>query len=301
MTNKITIKADSLHPYQGVASMKNIYTKAEWPAFVAGDHVEVHDSQGWIWDAEVLEVLIPGEDAKVKVLGEKRPQPFPTPDPDGFLMLPNLSGHAHVRNWRAQDVVQIGDSYFKVKLVPKHTYDGSRVLYKLVPATAAQYATRPGRVRMSDEASAHRAVGTAIRTQGGEWLHAKKVIRSRYGSAEGEYFGSNHFVEGNFVDAKKAEKLNDTHPILVSEALRQVKGERVRIPMPEDATVLIPRNPRTTVDSGERVAVTKDTVLFEKCGDPDQMDSWYAYVVEIKDPDLVARVGRFIKKNRKKT
>lgn len=262
----------------------------EWPTMEVGQELEIFDTQGWIWNAIVQEVL--EKSVKIQVVGEKKATPFPQ-IVDGWVRLPNISGHAHCRSWSKGDVVTVDGAYYKIAKKP--LLFSSEASYNLVPVTPEQYAKRPGRIKMDSFSTAHEAVGSAIKTDSGEWLHIKKVVSYRYGSSEGETFGKNYYGEGVFVPEKKAQKLNDNHGHLLSQILHNAKASRYHGTMPETSKVLIPRKANFSGASGESVALLNDsTVLHQRCGDPDMIDSWYSFIVEITDKDVVAKVKRFL-------
>lgn len=259
-----------------------------------GDTVVIHDRQGWTWDGVLEEIdLSSAEDpkAQVRILGDKRPQPFPAII-EGKLTLPNLSGHAHVRSWSRGDVVKIREEIFKVTKVTL-SKSGSEVHYEFTPADEKQYQTRPGRTKMSSEQDALAAVGSALEIRG-EWLHVKKVTRSSFHGALGRDF--TYWAVGNYVSEDKAKKLNELHPQLLARTLATYPGTRVLERMPENAVVLIPKKAGSLAASGERLALVDGRILHERVGDPDQIDSWYHYVVEITSAEMVKRCKNFIKK-----
>lgn len=295
MNNTTTLECDALYPREGVARITRQYCSLapEWPSVNVGDKIRVLDNQGWLWDAEVTEVRDPKH--LVANVSNKTASPMPVPE-DGAVSLPNMSGHAHCRDWRTGDVIQLHGSYYKVKGKPKPNYSHSRITYTLTAVDEKAWATRPGRVRMSSESEARKAVGSAIQAPSGEWLHVSEVKYRKYGSAEGEVFGTTWLCFGKYVPEAKAAKINETNPHLVSAALHNAKSIRHQGPMPEDAVVLVPRNHTSLAASGERVAIVGKTVLHERVGDPDMSDSWYHYVVAIDDKDLLARVKKTIAK-----
>lgn len=282
------IQADAIYPYDGnTATITRQYcpTADPWPTIQAGDTLEVLDGQGWLWDAKVTEVK---DAAKVVAkVDNKRPSPMPTPSPEGTIRLPNMSGHAHCRDWRSGDVIRLHDDIYKVKGKPRELNHGASIVYTLVKADEKAWSTRPGRLRMSSEHAAREAVGSAVQTETGEWLEAKEVKFRRYGSAEGDTFGRTWLVFGKYVPEDKANRINYVHPQLVSNALHNAKSARHHAPMPDTACALI---------QGERVAIDGKTVLHERIGDPDMIDSRYPYVVAIEDKDLLARVKKTIAK-----
>jgi len=177
----IEIRSTPLYPREERAYARRRTTNWQnpvgdpWPAFGAGDEIIVHDTQGWTWKVKVVEADLTFENdpkATVEIL-EKEAQPMP-PLRDGMLKLPNVSGHAHVRSWARGDIIELEGRFYKVASA-KPTRSGSEILYKLQEATPEQFAKRPGRVRAESRDEALRAVGSAIQTQDGGWLHVKKV------------------------------------------------------------------------------------------------------------------------------
>lgn len=294
MENMIDI--DALYPHDGTAIMTRQYRKMftqPWPSDMKpGNVITALDGQGWIWQVEVLSME--GEEkAKVRVVSERTPSPLPQVTNEG-IVLSNVSGHAHCRNWRKGDVVQVHGQYYKVSKEPKLHPGGSKIFYPLTPATASDWAKRPGRVQMASERAAKEALGSAVQTPSGEWLHVKEVVFSRYGSAEGETFGRTWFVKGKHVPEAKAAKINETHAPSLSAKLHAAQATRRTDSMPEGAKVLIPGNPSRMCATGERVAIDGNKVVHERVGDPDMIDSRYHYMVEITDPTLLARVKKFL-------
>lgn len=256
-----------------------------------------HSTRRAGWPCEVVSIDAAAELAELRITGERRPQPMP-PVVDGAIRLPNMSGHAHTRSWGQGSIVRLHDAYYRVARKPRVIGFGASIEYALVPATAEQYATRPGRVEMDDAYAARASVGSAVQTPSGEWLHVTRAVRSAYGSAEGEVFGHLHYGVGKYVAAEKAAKLNELHAPTLSRALANAPCERVSTPMPADAKVLVPRDPSFLSATGERVALVDGVILHERVGDPDQIDSCYHYVVRIDDPALVARVKRYVRSAR---
>lgn len=296
-----TIHSIALYPREEIASIRRRHASHcapvgdGWPAhLVAGDAVRILDDQGWEWDAAIVSVDHAAETGQVRVLGDRRAQPFPAIDPEGWVRLPNVSGHAHVRSWRRGDIVRVGAAHYKVAAV-KPLDRVARISYRLEPATAEQYAARPGRVSFNSERQAHEAVGTAVKTATGEWIHVKKVERSSFSGALGRDY--TYRGVGTYVSAERARKLNDVHPLLLDDALSAVHGERAT-EMPAGAVELRPRNPQSTAATGTRVAVVDRIVYHERCGDPDQLDIWVRYVVRITDPELVRRAKAFIRRTK---
>lgn len=95
------------------------------------------------------------------------------------------------------------------------------------------------------------------------------------------------------VAARGAER--EIRAALASD-LNALPGERVPGPMPEIATVLVPRDCSRSCATGERVAVVDGAILHERVGDPDMSDSWRHYIVRLDtpEPELVARVAAYI-------
>lgn len=307
--SKHEIQSHALYPRDGIAWAHRRQTSWQqpvgepWPQLLAGDEVIVHDTQGWTWTAVVEEADTASEadaKAKLRIISDKRAQPFPV-IVDGRLVLPNVSGHAHARRWARGDIVQVdgfATDFAKVVKV-RELQNGSRIEYTLVPATAAQFETRPGRIAMHSSDQATAAVGSAIATKSGEWLHVKSVKVTSFHGAAGR--GTTYWAVGRHVAAPKAAKINDTHAPLLSRALVSHHGTRVQSQMPEDAVVLVPADSRSLAATGERLAVVGGEVWHERCGDPDRLDSWYRYVVRIDDADLADRARRFVKAERKKS
>lgn len=148
-------------------------------------------------------------------------------------------------------------------------------------------------VKMQSERKARQAVGSCVKTAEGEWVSAKRVKFQQFRGALGA--DRVWFVEGSVVKEATARRRNAVHPRHLSRDLSK-HGERTETEMPEDAVTLIPRNSHSHSASGERVALAGDTVLHERCGDPDNTGGWYHYTVRIEDPDLAARVRKFIAK-----
>ena len=77
--------------------------------------------------------------------------------------------------------------------------------------------------------------------------------------------------------------------------LKAAPGVRVPGRLPDDAKVIVPRNPLTSCATGERIAIIDGAVHHERVGDPDMCDSWYHYVVRLEvDAEMMARVVAFI-------
>ena len=85
----------------------------------------------------------------------------------------------------------------------KGTMGGRRASFYLVPATAKQVATRPGRVGLGSDAA--REIGRAIAV-GSEWLHVTKVGHVTINSAG--ISGRTYVGLGRFVSAETAGRLN---------------------------------------------------------------------------------------------
>jgi hypothetical protein len=298
-----TIQAITLHPTKNnvarVIRREANYLRPfgqDWPELVLGEEITIHDQSGYAWTCVVQE-FTPAKDpadvsAMVEVKGSRTPLPFPA-IVDGTITLPNISGHAHTRNWARGDIIEVHGAFYKVSKVT--TVDSAtRIVYALTPATPAQVASRPGRVRMDSAISAANVIGSCIQTSTGEWLLVETVKSVRYGSAEGETFGHTYYAVGKHVPQKKAEKINDLSPVLLSRALHAAQADRAQTVMPPSATTLLPRTAVTFAATGERVALDGNTILHERCGDPDMADVWIHYVVRIEEPALVARVKRFI-------
>lgn len=290
--NTKTIKSDAIYPSEGRATVARTYCRAEWPALDAGDKVEILDHQGWVWDGEVVEMVSPDK-FEAKVAG-KRPSPMPAVE-DGGVVLSNVSGHAHVRNWVTGSVVEVHGEYYKVSGKPKLLHGGSKISYGLKPATQKKWDSRPGRVEAHSEQAAREMVGSAVQTKTGEWLHVTEVkFRRFHGALGSDRVFSGH---GKHVSAKKAEALNAVHPKTLSKDLHSAESQvSQQAVMPEGAKVLIAENSSSLAATGERVALSGKVVLHERVGDPDQSDCWRHYVVEIKDKALVARVKKFLAK-----
>lgn len=304
----IKIDSHALYPREGLAvaarAPQTNYSKPygqPWPAISVGQTVLVLDSQGWLWTAEILSIESsePGtERAQVQIIGERAPSPMP-PIVDGCITLPNVSGHAHARRWGAGDVVLLGEQYYQVKGKPRPSDAAhSKLVYRLAPVDRAKYETRPGLVRMSDERTARAAVGSVIETATNEWLHVLKVEKQTHRSSEGEYFGTTWCAIGKHVSAVRAARINDTHGPTLSRAL-SLSGKRVATLMPADAAMLVPRDTTSMAASGERIAIVDGVLLHERCGDPDMVDSWHRYVVQIDDHELIARAKRYIARTKK--
>jgi len=261
-----------------------------WPSLTVGDEVEAHDQQGWIYPAVVMSVDMAVEKAGLRVIDKRRAQPMP-PIVEGRITLPLVSGHAHGRRWRTGDIVSLHDSLWRVGK-PRELRASARVEYPLTPATERERAARPGRMQMRGESEARAAVGSAVRTQTGEWLRAEKVQFHTTHSAEGdEDFGRTWYVVGRHVSAVQAGKLNLVHGPSLSQKLWTHRGVRVERGVAIDAAAFAP------LHGQERVALLDGgSVLHERVGDPDQLDSRGPYVVAIDDPVLVARVRAFLKK-----
>lgn len=280
-----------------------------WPPLHVGQIVEVHDTQGWKWTVRIDDLGQPGQSPsiaigpdrpKATVIGEKEALPMPplTRHPDGTasIRLPNVSGHAHLRSWRTGDLVEIEGETWKVR-APKKLEPAGR-LFHLTPATAEQFANRPGRVRLSGEAEALRAVGSAVQTPSGEWLHIKEAKHQTHRDQEdGTAYGRTYYGIGSHVTAAKAEKINAAHPPAISRDLYNAPSVRTDESMPASAAVLVPKDPRSLAATGERVAIVDGKVLHERTGDPDMSDSWRHYVVQVEaDADLKKRVAALIKR-----
>lgn len=298
------IDSQALYPREGVAWLRRRAAPgyrpygAPWPALEPGEEIVVHDSQGWLWRARVETVDQTDPDdprAEVRIGGEREALPLPDVV-NGKIRLPNLSGHAHARRWARGDIVEIGGQYHKVKSA-KPTADGIAIVYALEPSSAEAWARRPGRMSYQSSEQALEAVGSAVQTKTGEWLHGKKVTRTSFSGAAGR--GHTYWLQGHHVTPERAAKLNDVHAPALAAALAGAKGERVADAMPADAVVLVPPRQGSLVPTGERVALVGDAVLHECHGDPDMLDSWYPYRRRVTDPQVVARVRRFVRKVRK--
>lgn len=208
----------ALYPAGGVAAARRRYSPGyapvgpPWPPLAVGETVTALDSQGWSWTAEIHEIDAATETAQLRIIGERAAQPMPEYTPGQPYRLPNMSGHAHTRSWKMGSIVQIiqGGPYYRVARKPKLSRSGSEVYYDLEPATAEQYATRPGSVRMPNRSAAERTVGSAVAV-GDEWLHVTDVAGRPYGSAEGEHFGTTYYGRGRYVSAALAQRLNAAH------------------------------------------------------------------------------------------
>ena len=263
-----------------------------WPALAEGDKVTVHDTQGWVWHAVVEAADLSSTDdpkARLRILGDRVPQPLP-PVANGKIVLPTMAGHAHARSWRRGSVVSFGGDHYRVARVRKIA-SGYELEYTLAEATAKQYATRPGRVVMHTQDQALAAIGSAVEING-DWLHITKVETTSFYGALGR--GTTDWAVGRHVIPKRAAKINDTHAETLACALAGYHGPRVTTPMPGSSVVLLPRRLASLAATGERVAIVDGLVLHERCGDPDQLDSWHHYVVRIDDPRLCASIRRYI-------
>lgn len=256
------------------------------------------DSLGWTANVRVTEAVTEVMGAarfKAEMLTPRVPTPFP-PVVDGEVALPQVGGYAHCIIWRKGDVVRYNNEFYAV-VSAKESRDGSQTYYKLATATEEQYATRPGRMKFSSQYSAEAVVGSAIQTKNGEWLHGKSLKTTSFHGACGR--GVTWWVYGRYVSAEKAAKINEVHAPILAAALQNAQGERYQEPLPEGAVTLVARNPHSMSSVAERVALLGDSVVYERGGDPDMTDSWYAYRTLIRDPALVSRVRKFAKKSKK--
>jgi hypothetical protein len=267
-----------------------------WPPLHPGQEVWVEDIDGWRWHVRIDDVR-DAEHARATVLSPAVALPGPAVAPDGSLALPNRSGHAHLRVWRQGDIVEYEGKTYKVTHKPKTNDYGSMRYYRLAEVSPEMLAKRPARVRMRDEYEAHAAVGSAVQTPEGEWVHIKKTERARYRDEDGNSYVS-WFGVGNLVDAEKARRINEVHGPTLARDLALLHGERVHARMPDDAQVLLPKKTGSYAASGERVALVDGAVWHERVGDPDMIDSWHHYVIRIDDPAVVRRVKRFLGKAR---
>lgn len=187
-----------------------------WPALAVGQEIEVETTNHYTWRGTVEEIR--DEDTVVfRASAPKVAMPLP-PVVDGQpYVLPYSSGDAWSTRPEAGKVLLIQDQPYKVVGRPKDNRGkGGGYIYVLRPVEASAYATRRGRVKITDLTdpnpgslfSCEYNVGRVIKL-GEEYLHVTKVERVAYGDGEGrEIFGYNTFGVGRFVAAEQATKLS---------------------------------------------------------------------------------------------
>lgn len=269
----------------------------EWPTLEVGQHLEIHDTQGWQWQVTVSSIINP-DHAEVVVIGDRVALPLPPLQNNHWVRLPNIGGHAHLRSWQRGDIIREWGSYYKVtKVRPEHR--SGKIVYEIELSSEEAYTTRPGRVSFASESSRDSVVGSAVQTKSGEWLHIKSTSRSQFNGAMGR--GHTYYGEGRFVSAEKAAKINAKHPLLLDAALSNLPAKRVDS-MPAGAVQLKPKNISSLAATGSRVAVVGSTIYHERTGDPDRTDGWYHYAVTVEgSPELLKQVKDYVKSASKAT
>jgi len=181
-----------------------------WPALTVGEEIEIEDDHGWLWSA-IVDVIQSADSIQIRVIGDKTALPMPPVISGQPYRLPNMSGHAHSRRWKLGSITRIDGQSWRVAKQPRPVKpDHGKIEYILEPATAEQYASRSGEIKMSDQRAAQQSIGSAVQVRD-EWLHVTSIDGPSYGSAEGEYFGTTWYGVGRFVAADKAAKLNAAH------------------------------------------------------------------------------------------